>query len=488
MRELTYQSISFDPPGGWLHAMSHVLRQPSPLVLDSASVGPLARESVLSFAPAMLFSATGQTATFQRGNHSARIEGDPLALFGRVERHARGEFSLSGDNIPRGYIGGWAGVLSFELRSFIEKLPPPKIGGPLFPDLHAGFYPWCLVLDHASGQCELRLLAGMMGGHRDVRELAGDLRELFTRPVPQDGNAQSPFIEYQPRAGAGVGATYMSPLQATSREQWLEQVAAVKRCIYEGEIYQANLTRMVRREGDFSAPALYEKLRAKSPAPFGGYFDCGLTRCVLSSSPELFLSVRQGLIETRPIKGTRPRGATPDEDARLKAELLASEKDRAELVMIVDLERNDLGRICKAGSVRVPELCALHSYANVHHLEATVQGELRAGVDFEQIIRATFPGGSISGAPKKRALEIIHELEPVRRGPYTGSLFALSFNGDLVSNILIRTLLTDPRGVSYHVGCGITAESDEAAEWEESLAKGHGMEEALKAFEHEGTT
>jgi para-aminobenzoate synthetase component 1 len=484
VRELTYQSISFDPPGGWLHAMAHVLRQPSPLVLDSASSGPLARESVLSFAPAMLFSATGQTATFQRGNHSARIEGDPLLLFGRVERHARDEFSLSGDNIPRGYIGGWAGVLSFELRSFIEKLPPPKIGGPLFPDLHAGFYPWCLVLDHASGQCELRLLAGMMGGHRDVRELAGDLRELFTRPVPQEGNAHSPFIEYQPRERAAHGL----PLQATTREQWLEQVAAVKRCIYEGEIYQANLTRMVRREGDFSAPALYEKLRAKSPAPFGGYFDCGLTRCVLSSSPELFLSVRQGLIETRPIKGTRPRGATPDEDARLKAELLASEKDRAELVMIVDLERNDLGRICKAGSVRVPELCALHSYANVHHLEATVQGELRAGVDFEQIIRATFPGGSISGAPKKRALEIIHELEPVRRGPYTGSLFALSFNGDLVSNILIRTLLTDPRGVSYHVGCGITAESDAAAEWEESLAKGHGMEEALKAFEHEGTT
>jgi para-aminobenzoate synthetase component I len=272
----------------------------------------------------------------------------------------------------------------------------------------------------------------------------------------------------------------MSPLQATSREQWLEQVAAVKRYIYEGEIYQANLTRMVRREGDLSAPALYEKLRQKSPAPFGGYYDCGLTRCVLSSSPELFLSVRQGLIETRPIKGTRPRGATPEEDARLKAELLSSEKDKAELVMIVDLERNDLGRICKAGSVHVPELCALHSYANVHHLEATVQGELRAGVDFEQIIRATFPGGSISGAPKKRALEIIHELEPVRRGPYTGSLFALSFNGDLSANILIRTLLTDPRGVSYHVGCGITADSDPAAEWDESVAKARGMEAALE--------
>lgn len=476
MRELTYQSISFDPPSGWLHALRHVLRQPSPLVLDSASEGPLSRESVLSFAPAMLFSATGQTATFQRGNHSARIEGDPLALFGRVERHARDEFSLLGENIPRGYIGGWAGLLSFELRSFIEKLPPPKFGGPLFPDLHAGFYPWCLVLDHVSNTCELRLLAGMPGGHRDVRELAGDLRELFTRPVPVDGNPQSPFIEYQPKS---VEATYMSPLQTTTREQWLEQVSAVKRYIYEGEIYQANLTRMVRYEGDFSAPALYEKLRTKSPAPFGGYFNCGLTRCVLSSSPELFLSVRNGVIETRPIKGTRPRGSTREQDERLKSELLSSEKDHAELVMIVDLERNDLGRICKAGSVRVPELCALHSYVNVHHLEATVQGELRAGVDFEQIIRATFPGGSISGAPKKRALEIIHELEPVRRGPYTGSLFALSFNGDLMANILIRTLLTDPRGVSYHVGCGITADSDPAAEWDESLAKARGMEEAL---------
>lgn len=484
MRELTYQSISFDPPGGWHNALRHVLRQPSPLVLDSASEGPLSRESCLSFAPAMLFSATGQTATFQRGNHAARIEGDPLALFGRVERHARDEFALSGDNMPRGYIGGWAGVLSFELRSFIEKLPPPRVGGPLFPDLHAGFYPWCLVLDHTSGKCELRVLAGVPGGHRDVRELAGDLRELFARPVPPAGNPASPYIEYQPRTGAGasgfVGARHAAPLHATTRERWLEQVAAVKRYIYEGEIYQANLTRMVRHEGEFSAPALYERLREASPAPFGGYYDCGLTRCVLSSSPELFLRVRNGAIETRPIKGTRPRGATPEEDARLKAELLASEKDRAELTMIVDLERNDLGRICKAGSVRVPELCALHSYANVHHLEATVQGELRAGVDFEQIIRATFPGGSISGAPKKRALEIIHELEPVRRGPYTGSLFALSFNGDLMANILIRTLLTDPRGVSYHVGCGITADSDPAAEWEESVAKARGMEAALE--------
>ena len=139
VRELTYQSISFDPPGGWLHALRHVLRQPSPLVLDSALSGPLAHESVLSFAPTMVFSATGQTATFQRGNHGARIEGDPLALFGAIERHAREEHSLQGENMPRGYIGGWAGLLSFELRSFIEKLPPPKFGGPLVPDLHAGF-------------------------------------------------------------------------------------------------------------------------------------------------------------------------------------------------------------------------------------------------------------------------------------------------------------------------------------------------------------
>lgn len=474
MRELTYQSISFDPPGGWLNALRHVLRQPSPLVLDSATAQPASR-SYLSFAPAMLFSATGQTATFQRGNHAARIEGDPLALFGRVERHAREEFALKGDRLPRGYVGGWAGVLSFELRSFIEKLPPPKVGGPLFPDLHAGFYPWCMALDHDSAQCELRLLAGVPGGHQDVRELASDLRELFRRDVPADGNAHSPFIEYQPRAGA----KRVPPVLGTTREQWLGQVAAVKHYIYEGDIYQANLTRMVRHDGDFSPPALYERLRQASPAPFGGYYDCGLTRCVLSSSPELFLRVENGTIETRPIKGTRRRGDTAEEDARLTGELLASEKDRAELVMIVDLERNDLGRICKAGSVRVPELCTLHSYANVHHLEATVQGELRAGVDLEQIIRATFPGGSISGAPKKRALEIIHELEPLRRGPYTGSLFALSFHGDLVANILIRTLLTDPRGVSYHVGCGITADSVGEEEWEESVAKARGMEAAL---------
>ena len=459
--------MPFDPPGGWAQAMAHALTQPHACILDSALASPMSRQSVIAFAPVMWLEATGLCATFQRGKHSSRLEGDPVALFEKVVAHTREECPLRGP-AANGFIGGWMGLWGFDLRVFVEKLPPPKPQGPLFPDLVAGFYPWCLSFDHATGQCELRLLSGAPGGPLNVQNLAADLSELFSRALKSHGAPAA-----NPRQSAPA-------VFHTSREQWLDQVAAVKRHIHEGDIYQANLTRMVSRAGDFDAAALYLALRAKNPAPFGGFLDCGQKRFVLSSSPEQFLTLKAGLIETRPIKGTRPRGATPEQDARQLAELLASEKDRAELTMIVDLERNDLGRICQSGTVSVLALTASHSYARVHHLEATIQGKLRAGVGMGEILRATFPGGSISGAPKKRALEIIHELEPARRGPYTGSLFALSANDELTSNILIRTLLVEPGQVSYHVGGGITADSDAAAEWTETEDKARALEEALK--------
>lgn len=465
MLPLTCESIPFAPPHGW-EALLHVAtQQPFAAVFDSAAQGQLATRSFVSFAPIMLLQCTGQTATWQRGRNASRLEGNPLDVFERIERFTQQECPLREPAAGDGFFGGWAGLLGYDLRCYIEKLSPPKPDGPWFPDLQAGFYAWTLCYEHATDTCELRLLNGAPGGPEDIEKLAEDLTGL---------------ISTEREAGPSINHTEKNLL--TDRGTWLRQVETVQRHIFEGDIYQANLTRMVRHTGDFGAPDLYGVLRSENPAPFGGYLDCGEGRAILSSSPERFLSVLERHIETRPIKGTRPRSLDPVEDEKLRQELLASEKDRAELTMIVDLERNDLGRVCKPGTVKVPSLLHAESYQSVHHLEATVCGELRDDITPVQYIRATFPGGSISGAPKKRALEIIHELEPVRRGPYTGSMFWLTPDGRFESNILIRTLLRDPMGVSYHVGCGIVADSDPAAEWDESEAKGAALASAIAKY------
>lgn len=461
MLPLTLEVAPFDPPGGWQRCLEVLTQRPHAVLFDSALAGELGRYSYLSFGPTMLLSCTGQAATWVRGKSVSVLEGNALDLFERVERFAVQECPLVKPPEVEGFYGGWAGLLGFDLRCAIEKLPAPKVGGPQFPDLWAGFYPWTLAWD--GKRCELRHLRGAPGAFAGIAELAAALENLL-----REGPEPAP---------AHLGAPELS----TSRDDYLQQVAVVKEHIRQGDIYQANLTREVVRNGQAEPVSLYLKLRTHNAAPFGGFLDCGQGRYVLSSSPERFLSVHNGLVETRPIKGTRPRGNTPEQDNHLRAELHASEKDRAELTMIVDLERNDLSRVCVPGSVKVPSLLHVHSFARVHHLEATVQGRLREGVTPAALIRATFPGGSISGAPKVRALQILHELEPVRRGPYTGSLFYLTPDFRLESNILIRTLLCEPGRVSYHVGGGIVADSDPEAEWDETCAKAQALEHALEA-------
>jgi para-aminobenzoate synthetase component 1 len=257
-------------------------------------------------------------------------------------------------------------------------------------------------------------------------------------------------------------------------------VQRVKDYIAAGDVYQVNLSQRFLVRTQTGVPDLYLRLRRHNPAPFSAYLDVGDAQ-ILSSSPERFLRVygKDRTVETRPIKGTRPRGETKEEDRRLATELMQSEKDRAELVMIVDLERNDLGRVCRFGSVRVPDLAALEPYASVFHLVATVTGELAPDRNVADLLRATFPGGSITGAPKVRAMEIIDELEPVSRGPYTGSLGYFSFSGDADLNILIRTLIVQGDRVCFHAGGGIVADSDPEAEYMETLHKARGMMKAL---------
>jgi para-aminobenzoate synthetase component 1 len=292
--------------------------------------------------------------------------------------------------------------------------------------------------------------------------------------------------------GAGwAGDTGQLELRSgLDRAKYEAGVESVRQSIAHGEIYQANLTR--RLEAPFRGDPwpLYRRLRTGDPSLFAAFIDLGpspLTgapRAIASASPEPFISVTSdGAVATNPIKGTRPRGRDREDDRRLARELLASEKDRAENVMIVDVLRNDLGRVCRPGSVCVPRLCRLERTAAVQHLVSTVTGQLAAGRDAFDLLAASFPGGSITGAPKIRAMELLETLEPVRRGPYTGIAGWIGADGAMGSSILIRTFVADGDRLSLHVGGGITWRSDPAAEWDETVAKAAGPLRAVGARE-----
>jgi para-aminobenzoate synthetase component 1 len=298
-------------------------------------------------------------------------------------------------------------------------------------------------------------------------------------PVPR----QRSFVERT------APATFRS---GTPHAAWLRGVEAVRAAIGRGEIYQANLTRRLEAPYAGDPWPLFRRLRTGDPALFAGYLDLGPSpatgapRALLSASPEPFLSVDVGGdVSTDPIKGTRPRGRTRDEDRALARELLASRKDQAENVMIVDVLRNDLGRVCEPGSVRVPRLLRLERTASVQHLVTTVTGRLRSDRDAFDLLAASFPGGSITGAPKIRAMQIIEGLEPVRRGPYCGAMCWMGPDGRLGSSILIRTFVADGERLTLHVGGGITWRSDPGEEWDETVAKARGPLSSIGAVEVE---
>ena len=265
------------------------------------------------------------------------------------------------------------------------------------------------------------------------------------------------------------------------KKEYLESIRKIKDYIRQGDIYQANLTQRFNGKTNISSYELYKKLRTISPAPFAAFLNFKEHQ-ILSNSPERFIKCINNKIETRPIKGTRPRGKNKEEDLKLQGELRNSEKDKAELLMIVDLERNDIGRVSKIGSVKVPELFVIEPYANVSHLVATVTGELEESLDCIDVIKATFPGGSITGAPKIRAMEIIDELEPTQRNVYTGSIGYIGFNGDMDLNIAIRTLIKSNENIYFQVGGGITWDSNPEDEYQETLDKAKSIVNALGGY------
>lgn len=290
--------------------------------------------------------------------------------------------------------------------------------------------------------------------------------------VMRDDLANTPLLQDKP--------VKVANLREEEPDDFLKGVARIKQYILDGDVFQVNLARRwVGELLDGSASDLYNRLRHCNPAPFAGIADFG-DRQIVSSSPERLVKVRRGRVETRPIAGTHPRSSAPEEDARLRAALMASPKEQAEHIMLIDLERNDLGRICVPGSVSVDELMAIETYAHVHHIESNVSGKLRPGMTPGQVLRALFPGGTITGCPKVRTMQIIRELETSPRLAYTGSMGYLNRDGDMDMNILIRTFMLDGKQLSFKAGAGIVADSIPHNELNETRAKAKGLLKALE--------
>ena len=432
------------------------------LVLLDRSSGATAtsRYSYVSADPFLVLRSRGRRSELAGPDGTVTVATDPARLLERLLRRYA---------VPRQpglppLLGGAIGYFGYDLGRLFERWPASAKDEGV-SDLHVGFYDWVLAVDHRTGQRWL-ISTGLPHGSTAAararwRELQASLER--SKPPPTNG------VVANVRLRSNVG-----------RSAYLAQVHWAKEYIAAGDIYQVNLSH--RLEGDWTGHTwpLYERLRAASPVPYGAYL--ALDDCtVLSASPERFLRCEGHQVETRPIKGTRPRGATARQDRVLARQLARSGKDRAENLMIVDLLRNDLGKVCQVGTIQVPELFGLEGYASVWHLVSTVQGTVCPELTAVDVLRACFPGGSVTGCPKIRAMAIIEELEPVRRGVYCGAIGYLSFTGDMDTSIAIRTLVVREGRMYLQVGGAVVADSDPEAEYRETLAKGEAVVQAIGA-------
>jgi para-aminobenzoate synthetase component 1 len=438
-----------------------------PALLESGpGFGEAGRWSVYAAHPRIVLEATGDAWVLRGAQGSECGRGDPLVVLGRlIER-----FGLAD---PRGetepglppMTGGLIGYFGYDLAPRLERLPRKAPRDSRIPDIRFALYDTLVTADHLTGAVDLWAHDLLGEGEAAVHRRA----DRWRRALERRGAVRAPRT------------SVLGPLECGTRpDDYRASVRRVLDYIAAGDVFQVNLSQRFLARGAPVPLDLYLRLRSLSPAPFSALLQWS-DLAVVSASPEWFYQTRGDRLVTRPIKGTRPRGRTPEEDRALADELAASLKDRAELTMIVDLERNDLGRVCRYGTVQVVEPLTVESFAQVHHLVATVEGRLRPEAGPIDVVRAVFPGGSITGAPKIRAMEIIDELEPTRRSLYTGAIGYFGRGGTSAFNIVIRTLLVEGERVSFQVGGGIVADSDPEAEYRETLDKGRGLRAVLAA-------
>lgn len=424
--------------------------------LDSAMAHPsLGRYAYVAADPFAVFTVDADGAML-RGE---RLPGPPLAALKAVLARYPAE-TLPG--LPP-FQGGAMGMIAYDFAHHLERLTRPADLDPARPTIRLGLYDTVLAFDLAEARAILVSSGHPATGEQVREDRARHRLDRFEEAL------STPLAASAGDAALPAGFDWRSNFFARDYRSGIERV---REYILDGDIFQANIAQTFRSAlpGGFDPFALYLKLRQTNAAPFGAYFDFGDLK-IASSSPERFLSLAGRTVEARPIKGTAKRSADAKEDARLAEALLASEKDRAENVMIVDLLRNDIARVCEPDSVEVPVLCGLESYAAVHHLVSVVTGRLAEDHDATDLLAAAFPGGSITGAPKIRAMEIITEIENTARGAYCGSLGYLGFDGSMDLNIAIRTVSFEDGTAKLSAGGGITVLSDPAAEYEETFTK-----------------
>ncbi|MEE4173985.1 MAG: aminodeoxychorismate synthase component I [Xanthomonadales bacterium] len=435
-----------------LTAIAGALPERYPYLLESAAGGPLDRFS-------LLLRASGETL---RLNADGSLEGpgagpgflDRLDAWYRAERLPDAPSIRQADETP--FVGGWFLYLGYELAGEIEPsldLPAARDGLPVA----------------LAARCDGAIL--LRHGEADSAALIAEKQDVLERMT-----AELAGIDRDTTASL----TVLDELSAEPAEDFRRHVRTIQEYLLAGDVFQVNLSRGWR--GHFTPEVdpvrMYRALRAANPSPFGGLMLHG-DLALLSSSPERLVEIDGRNVQTRPIAGTHPRGKSPEEDEALSRQMLAHPKEQAEHIMLIDLERNDLGRVCKPGSVEVDELMVLETYAHVHHIVSNVRGMLREGVSPIDVIRAVFPGGTITGCPKVRCMEIIAELEGQGRGFYTGSMGYLDRRGRMDLNILIRSMLVGPESLSFRTGAGIVADSDPDREVAETLHKARGLLAAL---------
>lgn len=431
--------------------------------------------------------------------------GDPLEILRALMReHAIGPAVFQA---PRAlpFLGGAVGYIGYETGQMLERLPCPARATLDLPDVALFFHDWVLGSDHRTGRSFLSVLGrGATTDHarreaertrdRLLSELASfEQRTRFPPSSPPRlaalaFGATAASIAAQPAPSPVVARPATALLEAAngqlqvSRDAYLDKIRIAKEHILKGDAFEICLTHRIDAPFTGDAFALWQHLRRASPAPFAAFLDLPEAQ-IVSSSPERFLSIDAArVVESRPIKGTRPRGATTAEDARLATDLASSSKDRAENTMIVDLVRNDLGRVCRFGTVEVPALCVVERYATVHQLVSTVRGQLEDDRDAVDVVRACFPPGSMTGAPKIEAMAILEHLEPTERGVYSGALGWMDFAGPLDLSVVIRTVVVKDGTAHIHVGGAIVADSDAAAEHEETMDKARALLAAIAAL------
>jgi para-aminobenzoate synthetase component 1 len=459
------------------YAYEVIKDHPWSFFLDSG-INPygLGRYSFIGSDPFLVLSSRG--GDIQLVSHDDRISlrGNPFDIL----REQLNRYKIDDYPYPVPFIGGAVGYMGYDLCHFIERLPVTTRDDVMLPDCCMAFYDSVLAYDHVENRV-YAIASGLLDvdrlrRERKARQRIDDLTQMVCGNGRNSSVKHAGAISSRSRVKgvhnpAGVYSNFTSEGYIKAVENAIEYIA-------NGDIFQVNLSQRFESDLTIDPYDLYLRLRGINPSPFACYLNFGDVT-VAGASPERYLHLDGNTVETRPMKGTRPRGRSPVKDDMLAAELLRSKKDCAENIMIVDLERNDLGKVCEYGSVKVRDLCTLEKYATVFQLTSTVTGKLREDKDRIDLLKAAFPGGSITGAPKVRAMEIIDELEPTRRGVYTGSVGYLGFDGCMDLNIVIRTFVIKNGRVYFQVGGGIVSDSDPQAEYQETLDKAQALMAAL---------